>query len=254
MVAPAIKVIVVTSFPNALPRRVPVKAPPDIQLPANLISLKSTSDNVATAFAVIVLWFPTAPDVNIILLIAVLAAPIVKVPLTVIFEFTNTPIRPSTGVVNVKLLNDPPVVVIVWTPRAVLLNVVVPPKVELNNVSVWDAPANVVLPFTVWFALNVTTVLVELLKLKSLNVFMPDIAFVPAPPVKSTLYQVKPPPANAGEAADKIIVDVPALNVRPVVVLKLRPVPVEDIVIVDDPKVMDLVAVDVARKILHVIL
>ena len=77
----------------------------------------------------------------------------------------------------------------------------------------------------VWLALNVTEVIptdVRPANDRVLNVFAPVIVMlVAAALVKLKLLKVKPPPANVGPVVETEMLDVPALNVKFVVVVKV---------------------------------
>ena len=68
-----------------LPLQSPSRVPDNVPCaPAIVMSLKSTSDNVATAAAVTVICVPVIAEANLMRLTAVLLDPNVRVPLTVI--------------------------------------------------------------------------------------------------------------------------------------------------------------------------
>ena len=109
-------------LPKQLPSLVPDQVP---DAPAAVISLKSTSDKVAMAAAVIVRDVPIVFENTNIRLTAVLVVPSVKVPLTVWFaEICIKAIPSDDRLLKLKLLN-------VFAPVVFLVPIPVPVKLTL---------------------------------------------------------------------------------------------------------------------------
>lgn len=87
-----------------------------------------------------------------------------------------------------------------------------------------EAPEMESVPLTVWVVElgRVSAHAAAFERVKLLKVFDPEVTATVPLPEKTTLLKVSPPPPNPAPAPVKVIVDVPALKVSPVVVLEFH--------------------------------